>query len=93
MRCPVWPPPASRCRAPPTRSAATPRTTAGKSSTRYAHHGDEHCGALTDFLESAGNYPQAALLSPRRINWSAPGPDEADIRLTVLTMQGGHHAG
>ncbi|WP_308253041.1 ATP-binding protein [Pseudonocardia sp. ICBG601] len=54
--------------------------------------GDEHAAVVADFLEERRDLPQAALLFPRDDGAGGETTDpwraDADIRLTVLTMQG-----
>ncbi|HVH22386.1 MAG TPA: ATP-binding protein, partial [Pseudonocardia sp.] len=54
------------------------------------HHadGEEHAGAVADFLEERRELPQAALLFPDPTRLDDPWPADRDYRLTVLTMQG-----
>jgi hypothetical protein len=54
------------------------------------HHadGEEHAGAVADFLEERRELPQAALLFPDPARAVDPWPADRDYRLTVLTMQG-----
>ncbi|MGI5126425.1 ATP-binding protein [Pseudonocardia sp. CA-107938] len=55
---------------------------------QHAVDGDEHAGIVADFLDERRDLPQAALLFPTGDGATDPWTGDADIRLTVLTMQG-----
>lgn len=55
---------------------------------QHATDGEPHAGVVADFLDERRDLPQAALLFPAEDTPVDPWAGDADIRLTVLTMQG-----